>query len=93
MTTSKWEQLEVHTPLDDDDIDGKPIEFSPNQTSLHSGEDSRGSLFLEQLKQELSGSEGRRAKLREIELKVLKFQDELELGKRSRKSGITVQEG
>ncbi|MGH0151081.1 UNVERIFIED_CONTAM: hypothetical protein FKN15_027351 [Acipenser sinensis] len=37
-------------------------------------------------------SEGKRAKLRELELKVVKFQDELESGKRPRKSGMTFQQ-
>uniref|UniRef100_A0A8C4NDW0 Zgc:163098 n=1 Tax=Eptatretus burgeri TaxID=7764 RepID=A0A8C4NDW0_EPTBU len=37
-------------------------------------------------------SEEKRAKLREIELKVMKFQDELESGKRSRKSGQGLRE-
>ena len=65
----------------------RPFDPSPNL----SGEDSRGSMFLEQLKQELSSSNtGKRAKLREIEVKVLKFQDELESGKRSRKSSLSV---
>uniref|UniRef100_A0A9J7XDC0 U2 snRNP-associated SURP domain containing n=1 Tax=Cyprinus carpio carpio TaxID=630221 RepID=A0A9J7XDC0_CYPCA len=37
-------------------------------------------------------SEEKRAKLREIELKVMKFQDELESGKRPKKSGPSIQE-
>uniref|UniRef100_UPI00398F5762 U2 snRNP-associated SURP motif-containing protein isoform X1 n=2 Tax=Pristiophorus japonicus TaxID=55135 RepID=UPI00398F5762 len=37
-------------------------------------------------------SEGKRAKLREIELKVMKFQDELESGKRPKKAGLTMQD-
>ncbi|XP_072914704.1 U2 snRNP-associated SURP motif-containing protein-like [Hemitrygon akajei] len=36
--------------------------------------------------------EEKRAKLREIELKVMKFQDELESGKRTKKSGMTFQQ-
>ncbi|CAG2113273.1 unnamed protein product [Medioppia subpectinata] len=86
MTTSKWETLE-QTNEDNEDIDGKPFDPSPTQ----SGEDSRGSMFLEALKHELSNNNpSKRAKLREIEVKVLRYQDELESGKRSRKSGHTV---
>uniref|UniRef100_A0A8C9VH45 Zgc:163098 n=1 Tax=Scleropages formosus TaxID=113540 RepID=A0A8C9VH45_SCLFO len=37
-------------------------------------------------------SESKRSKLRELEVKVMKFQDELESGKRPRKTGKTVQQ-
>ncbi|XP_077402640.1 U2 snRNP-associated SURP motif-containing protein [Vanacampus margaritifer] len=37
-------------------------------------------------------SESQRKKLRELELKVMKVQDELESGKRQRKSGMTIQQ-
>ncbi|XP_077449358.1 U2 snRNP-associated SURP motif-containing protein isoform X2 [Stigmatopora argus] len=37
-------------------------------------------------------SESQRKKLRELELKVLTFQDELESGKRERKSGMSIQQ-
>eukprot|EP00096_Caligus_rogercresseyi_P001021 TRINITY_DN1160_c0_g2_i2.p1 TRINITY_DN1160_c0_g2~~TRINITY_DN1160_c0_g2_i2.p1 ORF type:complete len:614 (+),score=187.37 TRINITY_DN1160_c0_g2_i2:180-2021(+) len=37
-------------------------------------------------------SESRRSKLRDIEIKVMSFQDELETGKRSSKSGWTISE-
>ena len=37
-------------------------------------------------------SEARRAKLREIELKVMSYQDELESGRKSSKSGWTISE-
>lgn len=40
----------------------------------------------------LDMSEEKRARLREIELKVMKFQDELESGKRTKKSGMTFQQ-
>lgn len=67
----------------DDDIDGEPLEDSSPR------DDSQDSMpALELLKTE-SGEE-RRAKLREIELKVMKFQDELELGKRQRKPGLSI---
>uniref|UniRef100_A0A3P8WXF8 Zgc:163098 n=1 Tax=Cynoglossus semilaevis TaxID=244447 RepID=A0A3P8WXF8_CYNSE len=37
-------------------------------------------------------SESKRKRLRELEVKVMKFQDELESGKKSRKSGMTIQQ-
>ncbi|XP_023226144.1 U2 snRNP-associated SURP motif-containing protein-like [Centruroides sculpturatus] len=100
ITTSKWDlldqQADQEQEVDDDDIDGKPmeedIEEVTEETELpDEKENSRDStILLESLKNEVS--EERRAKLREIELKVLKFQDELESGKRNRKSGMTVSE-
>lgn len=67
----------------DDDIDGEPLEDSSPK------DDSQDSMpTLELLKTE-SGEE-RRAKLREIEVKVMKFQDELESGKRQRKPGLSI---
>ncbi|XP_017287497.1 U2 snRNP-associated SURP motif-containing protein [Kryptolebias marmoratus] len=37
-------------------------------------------------------SEGKRKRLRELEVKVMKYQDELESGKRQRKSGMSIQQ-
>ncbi|XP_054156061.1 LOW QUALITY PROTEIN: U2 snRNP-associated SURP motif-containing protein-like [Oppia nitens] len=112
MTTSKWESLEPTNDDDgdDDDIDGKPFDPSPNH-SCGDGDDSgsRGSQFLASLKHELTttttsstptstatsgDNSSKRQKLREIEVKVLRYQDELESGKRSRKSstGLSVQQ-
>ncbi|KAH9383344.1 hypothetical protein HPB48_024559 [Haemaphysalis longicornis] len=59
----------------DDDIDGQPLEDNSPR------DDSQDSSAMEYMKTD-SGEE-RRAKLREIELKVMKFQDELESGKSS----------
>lgn len=103
MTTSKWEMLEQeeeennpHENLDED-IDGCPMEdvqrFRQSEESdneeQHNG--SRTYEGMANLKYSLV-SEERRQKLREIEMKVVKYQDELEGGKRSRKSGLTLQE-
>lgn len=89
MTTSKWDQLEAQQG-DEDDLDGKP--FSPDGSQNTQSGDSSGQAmaFLDQLKTELN--EDRRAILREIEVKVLRFQDELESGKRSKRHGTTVLE-
>ncbi|GFO06155.1 U2 snrnp-associated surp domain-containing [Plakobranchus ocellatus] len=90
-----------------EDIDGLPIDEPQNRSMPQSEENSdndndttsdAGSLQLsvrEDFSQSLKlhqMSEERRQRLREIELKVVKYQDELEGGKRSRKSGLTMQE-
>ncbi|KAK8762979.1 hypothetical protein V5799_034412 [Amblyomma americanum] len=67
----------------DDDIDGEPLEEGSPR------DDSQDSMPAMDLLKTESGEE-RRAKLREIELKVMKFQDELESGKRPRKQGLTI---
>lgn len=92
MTTSKWEQLETVACESEDDVDGKPLGSSPVPTvssTTSGGDDARGLHFLNQLHNELS--EERRALLREVELQVLKFQDEVESGKRNRKPGISLE--
>ncbi|XP_053211968.1 U2 snRNP-associated SURP motif-containing protein-like [Panonychus citri] len=77
---------------DDDDIDGKPIDGSPfigitNQCLL-----SSGSNVMDSLKPEIvNENDGRRVKLREIELKVLKFQDELESSRKSKKNSQSIE--
>lgn len=83
MTTSKWEQLDPSKQEDDDDedIDGKPISINTDSQSTDGS--NHAHQFLDQMKLELS-SEERRSALREIELKIVKYQDELEAGKRSR---------
>ncbi|KAL3847445.1 hypothetical protein ACJMK2_018351 [Sinanodonta woodiana] len=86
----------------EEDLDGAPLEEDLDGTELVSddgSQDSQESSSISTtsasaperlLKQELS--EERRAKLREIEVKVVKYQDEVESGKRSRKPGMTVAE-
>lgn len=94
MTTSKWEQIEGQSEVfcEEDDVDGKPLDSSPVPTvssTTSSKEDTRGLHFLNQLHNELN--EERRALLREVELKVLQYQDEIESGKRTRKPGISLE--
>ena len=61
---------------DDDHIDGCPIGTSPEQASQ---EEDVTAMYIDQLKKQLHlSNEELRAKLREIEVKVLKHQDELE---------------
>lgn len=94
MTTSKWEQIEGQSEVvaDDSDVDGKPLDSSPAATvssTTSSKDNARGLHFLNQLHNELN--EERRALLREVELKVLQYQDEIESGKRTRKLGVSLE--
>ena len=89
MTTSKWEVEETDQLLKArkalmgsvaskwDDIDGDPIE-EESDTEQHNI-DTRV-------------TEERRALLRDIEVKVMQYQDELECGKKGIKSGWTISE-
>jgi len=96
MTTSKWDELdqqEMSRSTAEDDLDGKPFdEDSDDDDDDRSNDRSReGSLLSDSFsRQEMT--EERRAKLREIEVKVMKYQDDLESGRRSRKHNMTIQE-
>lgn len=97
MTTSKWDLLGEEDskqepeedldgqPIDDDNIDGQ--EMSDDDYQDDKSQDSYGTP-RQHPQQEMT--EERRRKLREIEVKVMKYQDELEAGKRSRKPGLSV---
>ncbi|KPP71068.1 U2 snRNP-associated SURP motif-containing protein-like [Scleropages formosus] len=99
VTTSKWEIFDqpeeasqgqqVETEQNEDDEDSRSS-HSAEQRSYSNpvrddDSDPRSAKYSEM-------SEEKRAKLREIELKVMKFQDELESGKRPKKSGQSIQE-
>lgn len=77
MTTSKWDQLEVQDGqyYDDDDDDS----VSNEDNSL----DSNPLLSS-------SRDEEKRARLRDIEVKAMQYQDELESGQRALKSGWNI---
>ncbi|XP_067852916.1 U2 snRNP-associated SURP motif-containing protein-like isoform X4 [Heptranchias perlo] len=96
ITTSKWDLLdhreseekieikeEVKEESEEEEDDGTVSEESFVQ------KEEPGDLKSQKM---LEMSEEKRAKLREIELKVMKFQDELESGKRTKKSGMTFQQ-
>ncbi|XP_048744647.2 U2 snRNP-associated SURP motif-containing protein-like isoform X2 [Ostrea edulis] len=94
MTTSKWDLLDQQDEDQEDtqsskmeeseDIDGAPLE----DEGAYSEEEDDFNRSYDGSKQEMT--EERRAKLREIELKVMKYQDEIESGKRSRKSHMSI---
>ncbi|XP_064194694.1 U2 snRNP-associated SURP motif-containing protein-like isoform X3 [Anguilla rostrata] len=100
ITTSKWEvfdqpeETEASLKKEEAESEGEEDPKSsisaelpplPNPARPAESSDSKSAKALEI-------TEERRAKLREIELKVMKFQDELESGKRPKKSGQSIQE-
>uniref|UniRef100_A0A672ZAF2 Zgc:163098 n=1 Tax=Sphaeramia orbicularis TaxID=375764 RepID=A0A672ZAF2_9TELE len=83
-----------------DDIDGMPCEVNHEEggedSESGSSDDSSSSSskydsadFQSSLKR-FQMSESKRKRLRELEVKVMKVQDELESGKRQRKSGMSI---
>ncbi|XP_072126469.1 U2 snRNP-associated SURP motif-containing protein-like isoform X1 [Mobula birostris] len=73
------EELEEEEEEDEDDFEMDKL--LPKEEPSESRSQKRLEVYEE-----------KRAKLREIELKVMKFQDELESGKRTKKSGMTFQQ-
>ncbi|XP_061877785.1 U2 snRNP-associated SURP motif-containing protein-like isoform X3 [Entelurus aequoreus] len=85
VTTSKWEAFEQpeegKRPNDNSDEDRSPRSVDTPGYSNAIRDDV-----------DLKMNEEKRTKLREIEVKVMKFQDELESGKRPKKAGQSLQE-
>uniref|UniRef100_A0A3Q3XG43 Uncharacterized protein n=1 Tax=Mola mola TaxID=94237 RepID=A0A3Q3XG43_MOLML len=88
-----------------DDIDGMPCEYSTDINSQDRDEDSKSdssndscsaskydSADFQSSLTRFEMSESKRKRLRELEVKVMKIQDELESGKRPRKSGMSIQQ-
>lgn len=105
MTTSKWDLLDQQSdgcedqksPAEEeqDDIDGQPMDDmddmyqdvgSENENLIQDESTAAAETFHKQI------SEERRAKLRELEVKVIKYHDDLELGRRTRKEGMSLQD-
>uniref|UniRef100_A0A8B9KL92 U2 snRNP-associated SURP motif-containing protein n=1 Tax=Astyanax mexicanus TaxID=7994 RepID=A0A8B9KL92_ASTMX len=86
VTTSKWEVVDMPEESEKSEESSyaseQPFHSQPVKEEYHESKSSKLSEM----------SEEKRAKLREIELKVMKFQDELESGKRPKKSGQSIQE-
>lgn len=74
ITTSKWDTLEPVAP--------EPPLFSKNS------DDSNDDIYNTESSRDLD--EDKRSRLREIEIKTVEYQDELESGKRGVKSGWTI---
>ncbi|KAL4220667.1 U2 snRNP-associated SURP domain-containing protein [Mactra antiquata] len=96
MTTSKWDLLGEDDIKQDEeeDLDGQPIDDDNLDGQEMSDDDyddrSQDSYGTPRHQQSQEMTEERRRKLREIEVKVMKYQDELEAGKRSRKPGMSM---
>ncbi|KAM8823244.1 U2 snRNP-associated SURP motif-containing protein isoform 3-T3 [Spinachia spinachia] len=91
VTTSKWEAIEhkegTKKDEDDSDYDDRSPRSDDNRSySNPIREDSDIKAKMSEMNEE------KRTKLREIEVKVMKFQDELESGKRPKKPGQSLQE-
>lgn len=82
MTTSKWDLLEQTEQPEQTDRGEDPDSAG--------GEDSQEGDYQNYDVRDLN--EDRRARLREIELKAVQYQDELECGQRTLKSGWSIQQ-
>ncbi|XP_061777209.1 U2 snRNP-associated SURP motif-containing protein isoform X3 [Nerophis ophidion] len=85
VTTSKWEAFEQpeegkrHNDNSDEERSPRSVDTPGYSNAIRDDVD-------------LKMNEEKRTKLREIEVKVMKFQDELESGKRPKKAGQSLQE-
>ncbi|XP_068437639.1 U2 snRNP-associated SURP motif-containing protein isoform X1 [Clinocottus analis] len=91
VTTSKWEAFEQPEETKKDEEDSDYDDRSPRSDDNQSysnpiREDSDIKAKMSEMNEE------KRTKLREIEVKVMKFQDELESGKRPKKPGQSLLE-
>nr|XP_033813512.1 U2 snRNP-associated SURP motif-containing protein isoform X1 [Geotrypetes seraphini] len=99
VTTSKWEIFDQHEESEEEENQNQEEESEDEDDTQSSKSEEQ--FYSNPIKDDMSESksmkylemnEEKRAKLREIELKVMKFQDELESGKRLRKAGQSFQE-
>uniref|UniRef100_A0A8C0IZL8 U2 snRNP-associated SURP motif-containing protein n=1 Tax=Chelonoidis abingdonii TaxID=106734 RepID=A0A8C0IZL8_CHEAB len=101
VTTSKWELFDQHEESEEE-ANQNQEEESEDEEDTQSSKSEEQHMYSNPIKEEMPESkssikysemsEEKRAKLREIELKVMKFQDELESGKRPKKPGQSFQE-
>ncbi|XP_035627794.1 U2 snRNP-associated SURP motif-containing protein-like isoform X1 [Oncorhynchus keta] len=93
-TESKWDTL-GERDLGDDLNASANIKGGDGKSEDDSSDDDSPSKYDNaDFKSSLSSfemSESKRSRLRELEVKVMKFQDELESGKKPRKSGVNMQ--
>ncbi|XP_032389947.1 U2 snRNP-associated SURP motif-containing protein [Etheostoma spectabile] len=95
-TESKWDMVVEHNSEDKVNVsvnsqDG--VEDSDSDSSEDSGSSSKcDSADFQSSLTSFQMSESKRKRLRELEVKVMKIQDELESGKRPRKTGMSIQQ-
>lgn len=97
MTTSKWEMLEKDEEPEEEEIEEEEKEEQEEDVIGVDEEDDESSQdeavqSKESTPKPIEMTEEKRARLREIEVKVMKFQDDIEAGRRSRKGGMSLQE-
>ncbi|KAM4772303.1 U2 snRNP-associated SURP motif-containing protein isoform 2-T2 [Rhinophrynus dorsalis] len=99
VTTSKWELFDQ--PEESEEENPNQEEESEDEDDTQSSKSEDHHYYSNPVRDDSSDSksmkysemsEEKRAKLREIELKVMKFQDEIESGKRPKKTGQSIQE-
>ncbi|XP_057190523.1 U2 snRNP-associated SURP motif-containing protein isoform X1 [Triplophysa rosa] len=98
ITTSKWEVFDL--PEESEKSKARTTHETESKDSLKNSSSAEQQSYSNPIREEYDlksakfseTSEEKRAKLREIEVKVMKFQDELESGKRPKKSGQSIQE-
>ncbi|KAM3869216.1 U2 snRNP-associated SURP motif-containing protein [Diretmus argenteus] len=95
-TESKWDTVAEHDSEDDTNVtsnhqdrdEESESDSSDDSCSLSTYESADFQSHLRSFQM----SESKRKRLRELEVKVMKIQDDLESGKRPKKSGISMQE-
>nr|XP_018913617.1 PREDICTED: U2 snRNP-associated SURP motif-containing protein [Bemisia tabaci] len=97
MTTSKWELMEMGKLQESAAEKPESVPQPKDETSQDSVTQDSQSQDLEDVTPghdaAIAGDDDfRRAKLREVEVKVMQYQDELEFGDRTLKSGWTIQQ-
>ncbi|XP_043926943.1 U2 snRNP-associated SURP motif-containing protein isoform X2 [Protopterus annectens] len=106
VTTSKWEMFDQQEHSEEEEEtqqnSQEKEESEDDEDDSQSSESEETHTYYNPVKEEIPESksstkyseisEEKRAKLREIELKVMKFQDELESGKKAKKPEQSIQE-
>ncbi|XP_061658286.1 U2 snRNP-associated SURP motif-containing protein isoform X1 [Syngnathoides biaculeatus] len=95
LPESKWSTASSRD--DDNKVNVRVNSLDSGNTENNSSDDSSSSpkhdnAHFQSSLRSFQMSETQRKKLRELEVKVMKFQDELESGKKQRKTGISIQE-
>ncbi|XP_069002657.1 U2 snRNP-associated SURP motif-containing protein isoform X1 [Embiotoca jacksoni] len=93
---SKWDTVVEHNSEDEVNVsghsqDGDEDSESDSSADSCSSPNYDSAVFQSSLRS-FQMSESKRKRLRELELRVMKIQDELESGKRQRKSGMSIQQ-
>ncbi|XP_049332338.1 U2 snRNP-associated SURP motif-containing protein [Astyanax mexicanus] len=101
VALSKWERVDDAEPTaksdSEDEMNAGNVKENEADSDDSSSDDAaspsryEGAEFKSSLKN-FEMSESKRTRLRELEVKVMKFQDELESGKRQRKSSMSLQQ-